>query len=81
MSNGEEVIIFLLQELNASVQWSNLANYYLAIRYLFCIIDNDYSDEINRAIGEEMMLGLASIGNPYAKKIIQSGIDNMKEKQ
>ena len=81
LSNGEEVIIFLLQELNASVQWSNLANYYLAIRYLFCIIDNDYSDEINRAIGEEMMLGLASIGNPYAKKIIQSGIDNMKEKQ
>ena len=77
LEETDEAIYYLLQELNTSPDWSALAQYYIAIRYLFGLVKNDYSSDLNKLIGEEMMISFAAIGNQYAGRIIQKGVDNL----
>ncbi|MBK1811643.1 helix-turn-helix transcriptional regulator [Clostridium sp. YIM B02505] len=79
LDNVEEVIITLLQKLKASAQWSDLADYYTALRYTFCIVDNNLSDDMNRTVGGEMMLAIATLGNKYANTFLRLGIDASKK--
>lgn len=44
LSESEDIIVEFLRELKSSPQWSNLADYYTALRYLVCIVSNDLSD-------------------------------------
>lgn len=77
LDETDEAVYYLLQELNRSPDWSALAQYYIAIRYLFDLVKNDYSRDLNKLIGEEMMISFAAIGNQYADRIIQKGFDNL----
>lgn len=79
LDDSEEVIVTLLRELKASPQWSDLADYYIAFRYTFCIVNNNLSDDMNRTVGGEMMWAIAALGNKYAISFLRVGIDNSKE--
>ncbi|MBQ2956766.1 MAG: helix-turn-helix transcriptional regulator [Clostridia bacterium] len=55
-----------LMLLKNSEKYSPLADFYLAVRYMFSCIVNDSTHAINRKIGREMMLSFAKSGNMYA---------------
>ena len=46
--------------------WSDIASYYLALRYCIGFVDNDLEPAFNRRIGFEMMLSLLKLGNRSA---------------
>lgn len=75
MSDFEGIIVETLRELKSDSVYSELADYYIALRYSFGCIDNDLTDEMNRSIGNEMMLTFAQLGNHYAKTFILKAID------
>ena len=43
----------------------DLADYYMALRYVIGMVANDYSDDLNKTIGMEMLLSFAELGNKY----------------
>ena len=45
---------------------SELGDYYLAIRYIFNVVNNEYEKDINNMIGEEMLNALVELENKYA---------------
>lgn len=47
-------------------KWSDLGDYYLALRYIVGLIDNDRDVDINQSFGDELMDTLFDIENPYA---------------
>ena len=55
-------------KLKRSSQWADLADYYLALQYVYSIVHNSLPDATNRTIGTEMIQSLISAGNPYAKQ-------------
>ena len=75
MSEFEECISDLLKELRKHSEWSDLVDYYVAIRYLHGCVDNSQTDEMNKAIGGEMLLVFAQFGNVYAKKFLRKGVE------
>lgn len=79
LEDGEEVIVTLLRKLKASPQWSDLADYYTAFRYTFCIVNNNLNDDMNRTVGGEMMWAIATLGNKYANTFLRVGIDASKK--
>ena len=46
--------------------WSELGDYYLALQYVWNIVDNDFTPEFNNRIGSEMLDALVSVKNRYA---------------
>lgn len=62
----DELITALIKVLKSEPEWANLADYYLALRYLFSIVNTDYSKQMNVAIGIQMMLSFKNMDNPYA---------------
>ncbi len=60
----------ILNRLLASVkssQWSDLADYYIALRYVWDLVPNQLSSGMNRRVGSEMLSAFSSVGNQYAK--------------
>lgn len=78
LEDSEEVIVTLLRKLKASPQWPDLADYYTAFRYNFCIVNNNLSDNMNRTVGGEMMWAIATLGNKYANTFLRVGIEASK---
>lgn len=62
----------MLTHLKLSGKWANLADYYLALRYMFNMVDNGLGYAFNLRIGMEMMQSFASVGNKYAQCLIHS---------
>lgn len=58
--------------LKLSKKYSDLGDYYLAASYMFCIAPTSSSvtEETKIEMGAMLMSTLATMGNPYAKKII-----------
>lgn len=54
--------------------YSELGDYYLALRYITGMIDNDYEQLYNKDIGMKMMLSYLSLGNLYAFRFIEKAI-------
>ena len=50
--------------------YSDLADYYLALKYYFFYIDNELGFEFNRRIGTEMLNTFTSVGNEYAERFL-----------
>lgn len=65
VADSQEMIVELLKLLKRT-QYSDLADYYMALRYAICMVDNDYTDELNKTMGVEMLTACASLGNQYA---------------
>ena len=58
--------------LKKSKLYADLGDFYLAMRYIFGLLDNDMSPEMNSAIGFEMMHTFKVLGNQYAIKFSES---------
>lgn len=61
--------------LKKSVQWCDLADYYLALQYAWGIVDNDLTFEFNCRIGIEMLDTLVSVKNKYAIDFMLMGFE------
>ena len=72
-----ESIIEILKELKKDIQYTELVDYYIALRYLLGCIDNELTKALNKTVGEEMMLSFAQLGNKYAKQFILQGMKNL----
>jgi len=62
--NYEKMIIrdiYLLKQ----TECYELADYYAALRYIYGIVDNDLTRELNSTVGHEMMRTFYLMGNPY----------------
>jgi transcriptional regulator with XRE-family HTH domain len=65
-----QIIIELLKKLKKDAQYSSLADYYTAIRYVLGCVNNELTEAMNKAVGVEMMWAFKRLGNEYAKKFI-----------
>ena len=70
----DDLLIELISELKLTEQWSQLGDYYLALRYVLGLIDTEYSDEMNQVIGIQMLLAFAQVGNRYALDFLEKSI-------
>lgn len=66
VENFDELINSIIKEFKATVEWSQLGDYYLALRYLINMVDDHLSIEMNKTIGKELMLAFVQVGNKYA---------------
>lgn len=73
-SEINEILIDFLITIKKSKEWYELADYYIALRFVWNLADNELGFGINRRIGIEMMYAFAQIGNPYAYQFIFSDI-------
>lgn len=68
VEDNEVEIIVNIYRLKHSKDYSELGDYYMALRYFFGVTSTSVSDEMARAFGNELMLNLRLLDNPYAKK-------------
>ena len=66
IADFEEVVVATLKALKSEKEWSDLADYYLALRYVLCMVDTGLSNEMNTTVGMQMMLSLMAMANRYA---------------
>ena len=66
LSGVQSNMLEMLRALKKSPKWSELADYYNALRYKWNLIDNDLKAEMNDWIGTMMIVSQAEIGNQYA---------------
>ena len=52
---AKEMVDERLTAVKKSAEWSDLADYYLALQYVWNIVDNDLEWAFNRRIGYEML--------------------------
>ncbi len=62
----DDTITEALKALKSKQEWSDLADYYLALRYVVGMVDTDLTTEMNSAVGMQMMLSFRTLGNSYA---------------
>lgn len=65
LRDSEGNIQLLLKILKDDSTYSDLADYYLALRYVRGVVYNNNSDALNKAIGEEMMVAFSLWQNKY----------------
>ncbi|MFQ7265004.1 MAG: helix-turn-helix domain-containing protein [Lachnospiraceae bacterium] len=66
ISDFDGIITEALKVLKSEQEWSDLADYYLALRYVVGMVDTDLSTEMNSAVGMQMMLSFMRLGNGHA---------------
>lgn len=64
----DEIIKVALRMLKSEQEWSDLADYYLALRYVVGMVDTELTYEMNSAVGMQMMLSFMTLGNDLAFK-------------
>lgn len=67
----DEIVMNCLTALKSDSEWIELADYYLALRYLISMVDTGLSTEMNYAIGMQMMLSFLQLGNHYAFRLVE----------
>ena len=65
------IIMDVIKSLKTDLDWSDLADYYLALRYVVDMVDSDYTAEMNRAIGIQLMVSLVEIENRFAYNFLK----------
>lgn len=66
ISDFDGIITEALKALKSEQEWSDLADYYLSLRYIVGMVDTDLSTEMNSAVGMQMMLSFMALGNRHA---------------
>lgn len=66
IADFDGIINETLKTLKSEQEWSDLADYYLALRYVVGMVDTDLSTEMNLAVGMQMMLSFMTLGNSHA---------------
>lgn len=75
----DDLIFEMLTVIKKSRNWSDLADYYLALRYVWNLVDNDLECGFNRRIGVEMMYTFVSVENMYALRFLENDYDSLLE--
>ena len=57
----DDTITEALKALKSKQEWSDLADYYLALRYVVGMVDTDLTTEMNSAVGMQMMLSFSCL--------------------
>lgn len=70
--DSEETVVELIRILKKSEKYADLADYYTALRYVIGMIANDYSDDLNKTIGMEMLISFAELGNKYVMNYLRA---------
>lgn len=65
--------------LKQTIKYSDLADYYIAFRYILGLYDNSLSFELNKTIGYEIANTFGQLGNKYVKKLISLYYKNKKK--
>lgn len=66
ITDFDAIITEALKVLKSEQEWSDLADYYIALRYVVGMVDTDLSTEMNSAVGMQMMLSFMTLGNSHA---------------
>lgn len=66
ISDFDEIVTEALKALKSEQEWSDLADYYLALRYVVGMVDTDLSAAMNSEVGMQMMLSFMTLGNSHA---------------
>lgn len=60
-----------------SYKWADLADYYLALQYIWNIVDNEMGWGFNCRVGVEMLNAFVSVGNVYANRFLKYSLDSI----
>ena len=73
IDNGEieKILSEMLIVVKQSKDWSDLADYFLALQYVWNLVENDLEWGFNQRIGAEMMKSFASVKNIYAARYLR----------
>lgn len=71
----DQIIVELIKALKSSRDLAELADYYLALRYVVSMIDTGLSSEMNSAVGMQMMLSFLQLGNHYCFALCRNALD------
>ena len=67
----------MLTAVKRSKDWSDLADYYLALQYVWNLVDNDLDWGFNQRIGAEMMDAFVTVKNVYAARFMKYSFDSI----
>lgn len=73
----EDMLDELKMTIKRSERWSDLADYYIALQYIWNSVNNDLSWDFNRRVGVEMLNAFVSVGNIYAARFLKYNMDSM----
>lgn len=68
LAEYELPIVLNIYRLKHSAEYSDLGDFYMALRYIFGMVRNGNSPELNSTIGYEMMSEFSMLNNIYADK-------------
>lgn len=66
-----EIILPIIEELKKDKLFYKVADYYFALRYLYCLADNELSQVLSQQFGFHLLLDLEKINNPFAKRYLK----------
>ena len=72
----KEMITEAIKALKSDTEWAEQGNYYLALTFLFDMVDTELSSEFNIAIGNQMLVAYAELGNLYAIQFIATAFES-----
>lgn len=71
ISDMDELLCESIKALKSDEKWSDLGDYYLALRYTNGLVNTDLSAEMNVTMGIQLMIAYAQLDNKYAKVFLQ----------
>lgn len=74
ISDFNTIINETIKALKSDIEWSDLADYYLALRYVIALVETELTVEMNSAVGMQMMLSFAQLENKYALTFLEATI-------
>ncbi|HHX60380.1 MAG TPA: helix-turn-helix transcriptional regulator [Epulopiscium sp.] len=72
ISDIDELLCESIKSLKSNKNWSDLGDYYLALRYTNGLVDTALSAEMNVTMGIQLMIAYAQLDNKYAKMFLRS---------
>jgi transcriptional regulator with XRE-family HTH domain len=75
--DDEKELLDLIGKLHSYSEYQDLSNYFAAIRYSFGLINNNFSLEMNRTIGNQMLLAQFDINNKFVVNTIAPKFDEI----
>ncbi|HFU4502018.1 TPA: hypothetical protein ACGPA6_001290 [Streptococcus suis] len=70
LSELEDFVLHIIEELKKDIQFSKLADFYFALRYQYGFVKNNLGESINIRLSVELLSDLAKLHNPYAIKYL-----------
>lgn len=70
LQDFKEMITEAIKALKSDTEWAELGDYYLALTFLFDMVDTELSSEFNITIGNQMLVAYAELENTYALQFL-----------